>query len=59
MAIDISSIGPAPDVGGTDDTGKLMEQQKLMSLWMLKVSTISNCLKTESEGNIAIARNMK
>lgn len=59
MNTDVSSIGPAPAVVATDNTADLMEQQKQMSLWTIKVNVISNCLKSETEGNLSIARNLK
>ena len=60
MAVDLSGIGECPvKIDANMNTGALAEAQQQVQEWMLKVTFITNAAKSENEGKLAIARNMK
>jgi hypothetical protein len=50
-----------PDASTVDfeDENAMMNFNQQMQIWSLKMTTITNTMKTEHEGRMAVARNLK
>lgn len=62
MSVNVESVGEPPAInpdGGEMTTEETLKAQQALQQWSLKVTAITNCLKTEHEGKMAIARNLK
>lgn len=59
MSVSFEGIGEAPHADANMTNEELFNKQAEMQEWTLTVTALTNCMKSEHEGKLAVARNLK